>query len=224
MPRIIETLVYTIDELPDSAKKCAIDKYRDIATDHDWYDVVFEDFTSICDLLGITIRNSARSGSRGRTCNENHIYFSGFSSQGDGASFEGSYSHARGATDAIRSYAPLDKELHAIADDLARVQRRNFYQLHARIRQSGYYTHEYTMNVETERDSPTLQAPSADAEKTVAEAMRRLARWLYRQLQASYEYLSSDACVGETLAFWTFTTDGIHFGYTSDPSRPCATN
>ena len=39
------------------------------------------------------------------------------------------------------------------------------------------------MTIELERDSPNWQAPTDDAEDTMTEAMRDLARWLYRQLE-----------------------------------------
>ena len=56
------------------------------------------------------------------------------------------------------------------------------------------------MAIEVERDSPTWQPPTDDAEDAVTEPMRDLARWLYRQLRAEYEHLTSDAAIDETLA------------------------
>ena len=52
------------------------------------------------------------------------------------------------------------------------------------------------------------------AEDTVIEAMRDIARWLYRQLRQEYEHLTSDEAINETLAAnqWTFTGGGEHFG------------
>ena len=105
----------------------------------------------------MTLRTSPVRLMGGGTRQKPHIYFSGFWSQGDGASFEGTYAYARGAARAIRAHAPKDAELHAIADALADVQRPNFYQLGADIRQSGRYCHEYTMAIHVERDSPTWQ-------------------------------------------------------------------
>ena len=142
------------------------------------------------------------------------MFFTGFHSQGDGASFAGSYSHARGAAKAIRTHAPLDTELHCIADELHAAQRRNFHALHATIRQQGRYCHEYTMAIEVERNSPIWQPITDGAEDTVIEAMRDLARWLYRQLRSEYEHLTSDATIDETLAAncWTFTAGGERFG------------
>ena len=149
----------------------------------------------------------------GGTRDKPQVNFSGFASQGDGASFAGRYSYARGAARAMRAHAPKDAELHRIADELQALQRRNFHQLHASIRQSGRYCHEYTMAIEVERDSPTWQPPTDDAEDAVTEAMRDLARWLYRQLRAEYEHLTSDAAIDETLAAnaWSFTAAGEFF-------------
>ena len=214
MPQVIEITVYTIDELSDAAKEAARAWYRESCLDYEWYDCVYEDFGTICGILGVTLRTSPVPLYGGGTRDKPRIFFSGFSSQGDGASFEGAYSHGRGATKAIRTHAPQDTDLHRIADDLQEVQRRNFHQLHASIRQSGRYCHEYTMSIDVERDSPTWQPPTDDAEDAVTEAMRDLARWLYRQLRSEYEHLTSDAAIDETLAAncWTFTAGGERFG------------
>lgn len=94
------------------------------------------------------------------------------------------------------------------------MQKRNFFQLHATIRQRGRYCHEHSMAIEVERDSPTWQPATDGAEDTVIEALRDLARWLYRQLEREYEYLTSDAAVDEAIAVneWTFTEAGRRFG------------
>ena len=138
----------------------------------------------------------------------------GFSSQGDGASFEGTFSHAKGAARAIRTHAPKDEELHRIADELQAVQKRNFYQLGGSIRTRGSYCHEHNMAIEVERNSPTWQPMTDGAEDTVIEALRDLARWLYRQLEREYEDLTSDAAVDEAIAIngFTFTAEGRRFG------------
>ena len=143
-----------------------------------------------------------------------HVWFRGFSSQGDGASFEGQYSHAKGAAKGICAHAPKDRELHRIADELQDAQRRNLFQLNASIRQRGNYCHEYTMAIEVERDSPTWQPPTDGAEDALIEALRDLARWLYRQLQSEYEHQTSDGAVDEALNVnaFSFTAEGKRFG------------
>ena len=70
------------------------------------------------------------------------------------------------------------------------------------------------MAISVERDSPTGQDMTADAEETVIETLRDLARWLYRQLEREYGYLTSDEVVDEAIApnAYTFTAAGRRFG------------
>lgn len=214
MPSITQTTVYSFDELSDGAKEAARDWYREGALDYAWYEFVFEDFTQVCDLAGIELRTVAArlhgGGSRRKPC----IWFSGFSSQGDGACYEGNYSYAKGASAAIRRYAPEDGELHRIADALAAVQRRNFYQLSARLSHHGRYHHEYSMAIAVERCGADHQDLTADAEDEVSEALRDLARWLYGQLEREHDHLMSDATVEETIRAnsYSFTESGARFG------------
>ena len=214
MPRIIETTVYGIDELPDEAKEKARAWYRQEGIYDEWYDFVYEDFGRICEILGVTLATTPvwlhGGGTRDKPC----IYWSGFSCQGDGASFQGWWSHARGARKAIREHAPKDEELHRIADVLQETAKRNFYQLSATVRHRGRYCHEYCMTIEVERDSPTWHPPTDGAEDTVIEALRDLARWLYRQLEREYEHQTSDETVDEALNAndLTFTAEGKRFG------------
>lgn len=214
MPSIIETTVYSFDELPDDGKEKARGWYREGGFDYDWYDFVYEDFERVCGMLGVSLDTVAvrlfGGGTRRKPC----IWFSGFWSQGDGACFEGDYRYARGAGGKVRGYAPKDKELHRIADALGSIQRRNFYQLSARISHRGRYHHEYSMDIAVERASPVAQDMTAEAEENVKEALRDLARWLYGRLDDDYEHLTSDEAVDEMLRLneYGFTADGDRFG------------
>ena len=214
MPRIVETTVFHLGELSERARETARAWYREAAAGDDWHECVFEDFEAICVILGVRLTTrSVRlfgGGTRQKPC----IWFSGFASQGDGASFEGALRFAAGARKAIRAHAPQDGELHRIADALQAIQRRNFYQLRADATQRGRGCHEYSMSIAVERDSPTGQQMTADAEDTVAELLRDLARWLYRQLEREYEYQTSDEVTDEAILSneYTFTDDGRRFG------------
>ena len=214
MPQVIETTVYTIDELSDAAKENARIWYRDQGLHDEWYDFVYEDFETICRILGVTLATTPVRLYGGGTRDKPQIYWSGFSFQGDGASFAGNYSYARDASKAIRAHAPNDAELHRIAHELQAVQRKNFWQVHASIRQGGRYCHEYSIAIEVERDSPTWQPMTDGAEDTVTEALRDLARWLYRHLRSEYEHQTSDEAVDEIVDVnqWTFKADGTRFG------------
>ena len=214
MPRIIETAVYNIDELSDEAREAARCWYRRHGLHEEWYDFVHEDFGRICEILGVTLATGPVKLWGGGTREKPRVFHSGFSSQGDGASYEGTWSHAKGARKAVRQYAPRDEDLHRIADTLHDAQRRNFFQLGATIRHRGRYCHEYSMAIEVERDSPTWQPPTDGAGDIVIEALRDLARWLYRQLEREYEHQTSDAAIDELIAVngITFTAEGRRFG------------
>jgi hypothetical protein len=214
MPRIVETTVFHLGELSEKARETARAWYREAAVCDDWHECVFEDFEAVCAILGVRLKTrSVRlfgGGTRQKPC----IWFTGFASQGDGACFEGAYRFATGARKAIRAHAPEDRELHNIADGLQAIQRRNFYQLHADSNQRGRGCHEYSMSIAVERDSPNNQEMTADAEDTVTEALRDLARWLYRQLEREYDYQIFDAVTDEAILAneYTFTGDGRRFG------------
>jgi hypothetical protein len=214
MPEIIETIVYRLDELDKRAREKARAWYREAGFDYDWFEFVFEDFERICEIVGVTLATRPIRLHGGGTRRKPCIWFSGFWSQGDGACFEGSLRYRWGASRAIRAHAPKDAELHRIADALAAVQRPNFYQLKATITHRDRYYHEYCMAISVERDSPTWQDMTADAEDIVIETMRDLARWLYRQLEREYDDLTSDEAVDEAIRAndYTFTETGHRFG------------
>ncbi len=64
---------FLASELEESGKKCACDKNRDFNVVHDWYEFTVSDWKEKLATLGYL--------------GEIEINFSGFSSQGDGASF-----------------------------------------------------------------------------------------------------------------------------------------
>jgi len=214
MPDVIETTVYTFEELDERAQERARDWYRQASAHDDWHATVFEDFERICEILGVDLATRPvrlfGGGTRTKPC----IWFSGFASQGDGACFEGSYSYRKGASRAIRAYAPRDERLAAIADELQQIQRKNLYALEARIAHRGRYYHEHSMEISVERSSDRDQPSTADAEEGVSEALRDLAQWLYRQLEQEYDHQMSSEVVDEGIIAngCTFTEAGCRFG------------
>ncbi len=214
MPRIVETEVYTLNELSEDGRSRARAWYRESAFHDDWYECVYEDFETICGILGVQLKTKPVRLYGGGVGAKPCIYFSGFWSQGDGACYAARYAHEKNAPRVIRAHAPQDAELHAIADTLQAVQQRNFYQLHADVSHRGRYCHEYCMAISVERDSRAAQNMTADAEEAVIEALRDLARWLYRQLEREYDYQTSDGVVDEAIIAngYTFTAAGRRFG------------
>lgn len=144
---------------------------------YEWWDSVYDDFKTIAGILGFDVQD---------------MQFSGFWSQGDGASFTGSYAYKKGCITAVVDYAPKDETLHAIARDIVAMQKPAFYRIEGPIyRQSHHYSHENT-----------IRADSSE----LTEIARRLCRWLYDALEKEYEYLtawhagSCYAIEGETVA------------------------
>lgn len=210
MPETIEIQVYAFDELESEAKDRARAWFREGALDDDWHASVYEDFGRICDLLGVELTTSSVRLMGGGRKQKPNIWFSGFWSQGDGACFEGTYSYRKGAAQAIRTYAPMDTELHRIADALQAVQRRHFYRLFASAVHRGRYYHAYAMSIDVRRNGSLSHDVAPDAEEAISEGLRDLARWLYRQLEADYEAMTSEPAIDDRIRAngYTFTEDG----------------
>jgi hypothetical protein len=214
MPEIIATTVYHLNELPEGAKDRARSWYREGGFDHDWYGAVYEDFQRIAEILGIRLNTRTVRLVGRRTREDPCIWFTGFSSQGDGASWTGTYAYRKSAAADLRAYAPLDQPLQSIAKRLQAAQRQNFYQLSAKVTHRGNYYHAYSMDIAVTLESPSSEEIAGDAEAIIVDALRDLANWLYRQLEQEYDYLISDEAVDETLIAngYTFTEEGRRFG------------
>jgi len=197
MSHIVEKTVYSFDELSDRAKERARSWWRDGALDYDWWDCIYEDAATIADMLGIDLRQKPVKLMNGTTRHDPAIYFSGFSSQGDGACFEGSYAYKAGCARAVRRYASKDTVLHRIAADLVTLQRRYFYRLEAECRQSGHYSHSGCMSVNVDM-AGRYDVPD-DAIDGLTEVLRSFADWIYRQLEREYEWLMADEQVDESI-------------------------
>lgn len=184
--------VYNFDELDESAKDNARQWYRAGTLDYEWWDFVYDDAKACAKIIGIDIDN---------------IYFSGFSSQGDGACFTGEYIYAKGAAKAIRDYAPMDKELHRIADELQKIQSRNFYALYAEVKHFGRHHHSGSMAVQVVNSKASRGGANDDAHYTIKELMRDFADWVYMSLEREYDYLMSDEAVDESILSNEYTFD-----------------
>ncbi len=184
---VVKTEVYEFNELSDEAKQSVLESFAEINVgDFEWWDAVYEDAKTIAGLMGIDIDT---------------IYFSGFSSKGDGACFEGSYEYKAGSRAAVMAHAPKDEELLRIATELAAVQRRSFYQVRASIEQSGHYNHRYCTDISVSFESHNSGADyhTEEAEEAVIELLRDYMLWIYKQLETEYEYRTSDAAIVEAI-------------------------
>lgn len=193
--------LFKFDELPEDTKEKAIDalRYSEVS-EYGWWSSCYDDAKMIGALIGIEIDG---------------IYFSGFSSQGDGALFEGSYSYRRGWKKALKSHVGGDglQELLDIGNALQAIQRKYFYGISASTRQSGHYNHSGCMEVSCsfEEHNNSYWNDTCEAEDEVRDQLRLFADWIYSMLEKEHDYLTSDDCVKESIESndYEFTENGI---------------
>lgn len=209
MSRTIETQVFQFSELSDDAKENARDWFRSCIESEEIGEFVIDDATRIAAMMGIEFDSRPVRLMNGQTRQEPCVNWSGFGSQGDGASFTGRYNYEKASVQSVMDECPDDKKLHQIAASLAKLQKRFFYQLHARITVSGRYSHSGTMDIEV-TDKRDDYRDVGTAQDEIAQLMRDFADWIYSQLEKQNDYLYSEENVDESIKAneYEFTADG----------------
>lgn len=209
-----EKTEFKFSELSDEAKQKARDNFTSDDYPYDeWWDSVYEDANRVAKILGLDIE-STRALKSGGTVLDIDISFSGFWSQGDGASFKGSYAFNVDAYQQMKDYCS-DDELIRIATTLTAMQIARRLQglayFTANIAISGNYSHSGCMRVEVnseDEDDEHCQI-SLDEEDQITQLFRDFADWIYKSLETEHDYLCSDEVVDERLAEETFDEDGV---------------
>lgn len=202
-----EKTEFKFSELSDKAKQTALDaeRYSEGYLHHEWWDGVYEDAVNMAEILGIEISETRHTPHKGKPYYSTDISFSGFYSQGDGASFEGSYAYKPDAAEKITNAASQDKELLRIATALSvlNITQRLLggEPIECHITTSGRYSHSGGMEI-------TYDGDLDDIEKDLLQLMRDFADWIYKRLDEEYDYLMSDDVVAEQLADSTFDEHG----------------
>ena len=198
--RVVETKVYTFEELSATSKEVAIENHRDVNTYEGWWDPIFEGIREEGLAAGFDITD---------------IYFSGFWSQGDGAMFE---------------YETInDTLLNKFVDQLDLSPLRKSWlrtQTFARSRgtHSGHYYHEnccsHVINFESNfgwasaiNVSNWIEGFADQYEEFVISEYKTLCRELYSRLRKYNDELTSDEEVADTIIMndWEFDVDGNNF-------------
>lgn len=194
--KTITTPVYSFDELSDAAKAKALDWYRDgYETD---LSMTVEDFKdNIAPLFGFDV---------------SRVFYSGFSSQGDGACFEGTWS--------AKCVTPHDRLHESINEDTITALHKRMAQLAAQwpeataeIEHRGHYYHEHSNAIDFDPDQTVPEDEFAGYEEEFSDIARDLMRWLYRQLEKDHEWQLSDEALTDSIlaAEYDFTEDGKVF-------------
>lgn len=182
--------VYEFDELSELAKETALDNLRDINVDYDgWSDTELDEAKERLQELGFE---------------DAKIYFSGFWSQGDGASFTCTINLEKWCKRNKKARL-FKKALNAYSDGYAKIA----------ITKSGHYEHEYTMQIDIENWTPDEKFDAVDEQlfaigEWAIEEARKEARKIYDTLRNSYVYLTSDEAIKETIETngYEFTEEG----------------
>jgi hypothetical protein len=208
-----EGKTYSFDELPKEAKEKAIEKNRDINIEYtEWYEPIIDDFEYAMEKLGLT---------------DVEVEFTGFYSQGDGASFtarvENEELFLKRALDINASTEFLDMgenedtskeddELRQLMGDLRNIgydtrEKLKPEDLYMEIfRISSRYSHENTIEASVKMEELDVEDDDRDWNKFQDEMESMITDWareeskeLYHRLGKYYEERQSDEEVAETL-------------------------
>lgn len=185
--------VYDFDELSEEAQDYAIEKLYDCNVDFlGWEDYILDEWQhEKLPALGYI---------------DAKIYYSGFSSQGDGACFT----------------ADVDV-LKWIVSHKAKSEFKALYNylnkggyINASISTSGRYCHKQTMHVNVELDtwgdnpSDKVQEHANQLERWILEDARGEAKKIYKELEKAYDYATSREAIIKTIEAneWTFDDRG----------------
>jgi hypothetical protein len=210
--RTIETTVYTFDELDECAKEKAREWYRSTQDNSDFgIEHVIEDACNIGDLIGIDMRQTRRIIKyQGERPVASPIYEYLPSVSWDlyhGAWFTSRYQYKKGSCKAVRKYAPMDTDLHDIADGLYQLQKSNWYGIWAHTGESHRGN---AMYVDVDYDPPNYQSLDRKTIDTVVYWIEQFANWIYSRIEAEYEYRNSDDVIDDSIRIneYEFTIQG----------------
>jgi len=201
------TTTYKFSDLPTQAlKDAAIEANRDINTSHhDWHECTLDDWKEKLGALGY---------------DSPEIAYSGFWSQGDGASFTASSVPSHTTDPKVIEAWELVQRMHELAgpptDDngLEDITRWSLEDMaNGKVyRHCHRYSHENTVSVDWDSDDfpctsgllleehwNTLWQAIEDYYEGLDDTVRDLCREIYSDLEDEYEYLTSDEVVAETL-------------------------
>lgn len=164
-----EITVYSFAELSDDAKERALNAFRDINVESDWYEYAYDTIRAAGKLLGLEIDD---------------ISFDVYSY----CIFDASYEYVRGAAKAVCKEFSWVDDLCKVAKDLQDLQKRHFYSLSCAVTE-GRTTNRYScfrFGEDYECDD-------------LGDILDDFAHWARILLRDGYDYLTSDEAVKETI-------------------------
>lgn len=169
--RVIEQVVLTFEECSPDLQKTILDRYRDInIEDYNWWDWVYAHWKEKLEALGFY---------------DLEFSFSGFSSQGDGASFTGK----------MEDFTQVMKQITGLDQDYSQTDRTwEIYRI------SSHYSHErstsHNFEIYSDREENELDGWF---EGVLKIWYITTCQQFYRELEKEYEGLTSDESVRNML-------------------------
>ena len=231
----ITVKAYEFNELSDKAKERAREWWHEeMSDDNSFSECVIDEAIEQGILMGIEFKERSHSNYKGAPC----VYWSGFSSQGDGACFEGTWRASMVKADKVadgwgeNEDTTEIKRIAAVFADVAKKYPSGYFS----VNHSGHYYHEYCTDFDFDPGDIDYASPVLDAhrkaedggepeelddlaidrwredfpEDILKEAARDLMRYIYRKLEEAYDYEMSDECVDENIRAneYLFTESG----------------
>jgi hypothetical protein len=198
--RIIETVVKTYEEWDDATKSIILDKHRDINVDHDdWCNFELENWADKLLEKGYDVREQC-TRKDGRKYNKIGIAYSGFWSQGDGASITGEVDVEKWIlANNYSKYKRLYKLIrNGNIDAPATIKRDRWHNYVHWNTTTLYIDWRYNTDyISKSLDNIELLMDQLDQEITTD--MQDINKEIYRDLENTYDSLCSDESVADTL-------------------------
>lgn len=167
--REMNVTVYSFDELSEAAQERALNEFRGINVEFNWWEDSFDTIRTAGKLLGLEI---------GDIHFDTDLY----------CTFDAQYQYVRGASKAVKAEFSQDTELHKIAKDLQALQKRHFYSLSCAVTE-GRSVNRY----ECFRFGEDYEC------EDLGDVLDDFAHWAWVLLRDGYEYLTSDEAIREII-------------------------
>ena len=213
-----------IDEWDPETRNKIVEKHRDInVADITWWEGVYENWAEKLEKMGYDITDvefydkhkyNQETGKREKTGEKGkrtvyNINFSGFHSQGDGASFTCQ------SVDITKWLKYQNNPKYKRILKLLENSVRSDLEYSAEIKRTTYhYYHENTVSLilqwypDKVYDMPNILSLLEDIEKDMDEDIRTQCRAIYDDLEEEYRYMTSDEAVRGTLEAYEFDQNG----------------
>lgn len=172
----IEKTIVNFDELTEDQKKKVIEKLRDINVKHFWDEHILGDLTSGLKTLGFK---------------KPEISYSGFGSQGDGASFVGGFDIPKNKNEAQKR----------LKDFCTHNGNKNHQEMAQSLMEHEFSKEDIEEGVEVERGSSRYSHSGTigSYNEFLKEWARSYSNLIYRELEITYFDLTSDEAIKETI-------------------------